>query len=1391
MSSIDDRVVNMQFNNDQFQKGISDTTNSLDQLKTGLKLDGATAGIDQVQGAANRFSLANMENALQNISSKFSIFGVVGFTVLQDLTNMALDAGKGIAAALIDPLVNGGQKRAAALQQANFQFRGLGLDIEATMAAALAAVKGTAFGLDDAALAAGQLGASGIIAGAGLEEALRGISGVAAQTGSSYADVARVFQNVAGNGRLMGQDLLSLSSRGVNAAATLAKSMGITESAVRDMVSEGQISFDQFSTAMNEAFGPNAAKANELYSGALSNMNAALARIGAAVAGTKLIALRDIFNALGPLFDEVLKAIQPLINAFNDMQMAASGSAVQTITETLGPRLIDALKNIVIWVLKISKALSGGFQRIFPDNTAQTMNSIGQFLKKITEAMIPGAEAAAKLERTFAGVFAIFSILGQIIGAVVGSFIDLFGFAASGTGSFLTITARIGDFIVALDAALKSSNVFQTFFQGIASILAGPIAAIKLLIGIIADGVTAMGSLDAGSFNTFADDVAARFAGLSELGEFFGKFWGGIVDGVRNAYNFLAPIFTAIGDALSGAVKNVKDSFSQLSFSDGNAIVNTGIFAALTLMINGFFGNLGNIIGGNNLAFVQQFKIIFGALTTNLKALEMNTNAKTLTQIAIAVALLAASAVALSFVDSGKLTVALAAMAGMVTTLLVAFDAFSKMQTTMGMFEMMAMVGAITGIAIAILILAGAIAILGAIPTLNLIQGVLALAAVMAILVGTMKLLANTAPQVLLGALAISVLAPAIILLAAAIAIMGAIPFLNLLQGVGAFVAIMGILVGSFALLNLLGPRIILGAAAIALIIPPIVLLVGAIALMGALPFANLLQGTVAFAAILLVLAGVILLLGLVAPQALLGAVAIGLVALSLVPLIGAVALLGAIPIDNLVAGVLALAAVMVILVGAVLLLGFSGGAGIIGATAIIMLAIALGILAPALVILGSLSWDEIGRGMALLASAIGILAIGGILLIPASVGFLLLGLAILLIGSGISMAAAGVALLAVGIGALMLVGSAGIALFIAGIKAFIEQLPAFGAGIGAAIVSMAQVIGTEAPKLVEAFVNILIAMLDAIILVVPKIIETATIIIVSLVEALVVLIPLLVSAGLKIIVGILTGIRDNIEKITTLAIEIVAKFIDGIANGLPKLIQSGINLIISFVNGLADGIRNNTAKMNSAGNNLASAIIDGMTSGIRNAAQNVINAITGVANNAVNAAKRLLGIKSPSTVFNKEIGQQISLGMAQGITSMSSNVSSAAEDVGKTAIDTVKDSVSGISDALSSNIDMTPTIRPVLDLTAIQSGAKAISGLIPAPSLSLGTSNNVATSVSLQEQAQNAQMMLDASLIPNAQSQLTFIQNNTSPKALSTSEVYRQTQNQLSTLKGELGVVN
>ena len=114
MSSIDNRVVEMQFDNKQFESGVSTTIGSLSKLKEGLNLKGASASAETLSkslsglGGAGNTALAGLTSAVSGISDRFSALGIAGVVALSRITNAAITTGTQITKALtITPIIDG------------------------------------------------------------------------------------------------------------------------------------------------------------------------------------------------------------------------------------------------------------------------------------------------------------------------------------------------------------------------------------------------------------------------------------------------------------------------------------------------------------------------------------------------------------------------------------------------------------------------------------------------------------------------------------------------------------------------------------------------------------------------------------------------------------------------------------------------------------------------------------------------------------------------------------------------------------------------------------------------------------------------------------------------------------------------------------------------------------------------------------------------------------------------------------------------------------------------------------------------------------------------------------------------------------------------------------
>lgn len=324
---VDERVVSLEFNNQNFEKNVSQSMRTIDSLNNKLNLPGASRGLETVSKAASNVDLTSLSNSVSALEYRFSTMGIVGATAISNITTKLMQFSSKTLNFLTNGIVQGGIARAMKVETARFQLNGLLKDtaaVEDVMKNVKASVDGTAYSMDAAASVASQLAASGMRAGDDMLNSLKAVAGVAAMTNSSYEDIGRIFTQVAGQGRLMGDQLLQFSGRGLNVASTLADYLTkvgngakVTEAQVRDMVSKGKIDFNTFSKAMSDAFSESAFKANETVNGTFSNIKAALAKIGESF-------VAPLVKSNGPLVN-LLNALREKVNIVKDKLVGKDG----------------------------------------------------------------------------------------------------------------------------------------------------------------------------------------------------------------------------------------------------------------------------------------------------------------------------------------------------------------------------------------------------------------------------------------------------------------------------------------------------------------------------------------------------------------------------------------------------------------------------------------------------------------------------------------------------------------------------------------------------------------------------------------------------------------------------------------------------------------------------------------------------------------------------------------------------------------------------------------------------------------------------------------------------------------------------------------------------------
>lgn len=578
-------------------------------------------------------------------SGMSSAFGTVAKIGAGAMGAVAAAAG-GIGAAVAGVAAKGGIDRALNIEGAKTKLAGLGHsteDVAAIMDNATTAVKGTAFGLDEAATVAAQFSAVGIESGQNMTNALSTVADVAQISGRSLTDIGTIFSSVAAKGKLDGQDMLQLTSSGIPVLQLLADKLGVTSGEVSDMVSKGKIDFQTFADAMQAGMGGAALNAGNTFQGALSNVKAALSRLGASAATPALDALRVLFTGLIPVIDQMTAALKPSMDALGPQLTAAAQSAVGSfgqLGEVLGQSLaaaMPAVSDALVQLIGLLPQIIGAVGQLLPQIiqlAAQILPMVVQAAVQLMPAVLQIVGVVAQLLPTVAQLATallpiLVAALLQIVPVIVQAVSGVAQFAAQNT-TLMGVLGIVAGAVVALVAAYKGMLVVQqiaSFVRTMAAGLqllstgqAGAAAATALTtagytanasaVGIL---TTAQGALNAVmSINPFILIGIAIIAFIAVIvllwnkcegfrnavttifgavRDFFVAVWNGMKDAAEAVANWfmtsVVPVFEAVWNGIKIGLDALKNFFlaAWQVIKDIVAVVATAIYLSLLPII--------------------------------------------------------------------------------------------------------------------------------------------------------------------------------------------------------------------------------------------------------------------------------------------------------------------------------------------------------------------------------------------------------------------------------------------------------------------------------------------------------------------------------------------------------------------------------------------------------------------------------------------------------------------------------------------------------------------------------------------------------------------------------------------------------------------------------------
>jgi len=1250
--TIDERVVEMRFDNKQFESNVQTSLSTIEKLKKSLDMDGATKGLESIDSAAKKVDMSGLGSAVETVKTRFSALEVMAVTALANITNSVVNTGKQMLRSLtIEPIADGFNEYELTLNAIQTTMAGTGKtakEVETQLKKLDEYADKTVYSSADMFNNLPKFTNAGVE----IEQATTAMVGIANATALAGGDARQAsiaFYNLGqaiGTGYLSRMDYNSINNAGIatmewkNQMVEAALAAGTLTEAGDGLYKAGNKTFtlqqlfidglqEQWATTdvMMKVFQDYGDETTEIGAKAYSAaqdlrtfsmmMDSLKATAGTGWKDTWQILFGDLDEA-----KELWTELGNVIGGFISAQADARNEMLQGWKDLGGrTKLIEALKNAFEGVQSVIKPIYEAFREIFPPTTAQQLYDITENLRKFTANLKLSDTASANLKSTFKGLFAILDIVKQAFSAIFTAIRPLFGgFGTLGDG-ILGFTGGIGNAIVAFDEFIKTSGAFQKVGEGIATVIQTIMTALSTLKNKIKE------KFESANFEVFHSLLERIHERMTQVGEAAGEMKSGVIvafevigEALANCQfvQLLSAVWNAVKTIGSGIVKILGELGSSLAKNLGEAnfsgiidLLNGISFGAIAVGITKFVGTFRKAIEDIG-SFKESFIGILDSVRGCFEAYQTQLQAGTLLKIASAIAILTASLIALSLVDSEKLNVALGAITVLFAELLASMAVFNKIsgQAT----GVMKSVTAMLGIATAVLILASALKKIADLDAKQLTTGLIGVAGLTTMMVAAAKAMSSNSKTIIKGATQMVIFAAAIKILASVCEQLAKLDWNQLakgLVGVGVLLAEVSL----FLRTAKFSGKSITTATGIVILSAAIKVLASACKDFGEMKWEEIGKGLASIAVLLaevtaftkltgnakhVISTGVALVAigaamkifasavkdfsgmqwdeiarGLVAMAGALAAVTIavnfmpksmigigtGLIAVSAALLILANALnqMGSMSWEEIAKGLITLGGAM-----AILAIGLNAMTGTLaGSAALLVAASALLVLTPVLAILGAMSWSSIVKGLVTLAGAFAILGVAGAVLTPLVPSILalsgslaLIGVAVVGIGAGLALAGAGLSALAVGLTALAAAGTAGATAIVASLTVIITGvaalIPAIVAKIGEAIVEFCKVIADSAGAIGEAVKAVVLMLVDV------------------LVEC----VPAIADGALKLIAGVLEALVEYTPSIVDSIFQFLIAVLEGVAKNLPGLIQAAIDVLMAFFSGIVDALK-------------------------------------------------------------------------------------------------------------------------------------------------------------------------------------------------------------------------
>ena len=1269
-TTVDERVVEMRFDNKQFEQNIQTSLSSLDKLKRSLNLEGAAKGLETVNDAAQKCNMSPLTNAVETVRVRFSALEVMAITALQNITNSALAAGKNLVSAFtIDPIKSGFEEYETQINAvqtilANTSSKGTTLDqVNNALDELNHYADMTIYNFTEMTRNIGTFTAAGVDLDTSVA-AIKGIANLAAVSGSNSQQASTAMYQLSqalAAGTVKLQDWNSVVNAGMggqvfqDALKETAKVHGIAidemikdEGSFRETLSKGWLTSDILTETLAKFTGDlNEDQLRTM--GYTDDQIKSIMEMGKTAndAATKVKTFTQLFDTLKEAaqsgwtqsweiivgnFEEAKELLTEVSDTFSAVINASSDARNKMLQDwkDLGGRtmMIEAVKNVFEGLVSVAKPVREAFNEIFPPMTGKQLAEITERIRDLTAKFKMGEESSKNLKNTFKGVFAVLDIVGQAFKAVAGGVGELIGLFLPAGNGVLSLTGSFGEYLVKLDETVKKTDVFGKAVSTVVDIVKTAITFVKTAGEKVKEfGKTAGEKFDFPGFELFHSFLERVHDRMAQIGDGAGKMKSGVIVAFEmmgealekcKFLKVMEALWTAvkviaggIADAVGTMMGTLAEKLGNADFSGVLDVLNSIAVGGIALSISKFLKSVTEPLEGLN-GVLEGVTGILDGVRGCFEAYQTNLKAGTLLTIGAAIALLAGSIVAISLIDSDKLSASLGAITVLFANLLGAMTIFNKISSDTG--KVVKACTAMIAMSVAVSILAGALKKVSDLDWGELARGLVGIAGLTTIVVASSKAMASSQKQVMKGATSLIIFGAAIKILASACEDLSKLQWDELgrgLTGVGVLFAEIAV----FLRVAKFNGKIISTATGIVILSAAMKVLASACKDFGQMEWSEIGKGLAEIGGLLAELAVFTNLAGN-AKHVMSTGVALIAIGAAMKIFASAVKDFGQLQLDEIgrgltaMGGALAEVAIAVnrmpknmigigtglVIVGGALEtiancmskfggmqweeigrgLTVMGGAlaelaislnfmkGTLGGSAALLVASgALAVLAPVLSILGALSWEAIAKGLISIAGAFTIIGVAGAVLTPLvptilalSGAFALIGVGVLTIGAGLLAAGTGLSALAIGFTALATAGAAGATAIVAALTVIVTGIagliPAVLTKVGEGIIAICKVIAAGAPAIGEAVKAVVLTLIDVFVSCVPQ----------------------LADGALQLVVGVLAALVTYTPQIVDLAFKFLIGILDGIASNLPSLIKAGVDVLVAFFAGIVDALR-------------------------------------------------------------------------------------------------------------------------------------------------------------------------------------------------------------------------